>query len=603
MASLNLAGKTSGYVKVTAPDDSSTNPTVVLPSESGELALKSDITGGGGGGGDYTPEKMVWEDVKAERELDKVYTNNNDVPLYVQISFNYDQSVSAFKIDGEVVANVGDSQTGSIGNYSASLFIVPSKSNYELHINSGTPIINVWKEAKMPVAVGTGGKTVAFRGELSANQSVSNSVWTKVNLDEASIDTDSAFTDGKFQPSVAGYYQINGSVGSQNPPLATQTIGAVYKNGVETVLSNHVNSDTGSLRCSINDVIYLNGSTDYLELYGRVQASSDGVIQGLSGSNVALTYLSAVLVSGGSASGDSIWTEEDGKAVYDGDIKVNQVTTGQGNNKNVKNTALGINALSNDVGTGAVDAHGSNTAIGDRSMQDLTTGYFNTAIGTASLQKAVDGYNNTAVGRSSLNYCTSGFDNIGIGREALFGDESRPNTGNSNVGIGTSAIHDCSTGEKNVGIGRSALHFLQSGNENVAIGYGAGNNLETGNNNILIGFGVDTEAVDSQNQTVIGNKDTVNALLRGGLTVKSHLDTVSLTTNANGRVSFPETPSLSTTTQTGNVHMTDTGALYLSTASTYTVEEVDKKLAVKDKLIEKLSARLDELEKKLKKAK
>ena len=48
MASLNLAGKTSGYVKVTAPDDSSTNPTVILPKESGELALKSDITGGGG---------------------------------------------------------------------------------------------------------------------------------------------------------------------------------------------------------------------------------------------------------------------------------------------------------------------------------------------------------------------------------------------------------------------------------------------------------------------------------------------------------------------------------------------------------------------------
>ena len=42
MASLNLAGKTSGYVKLTAPDDSSSNPTVTLPTESGELALKGD---------------------------------------------------------------------------------------------------------------------------------------------------------------------------------------------------------------------------------------------------------------------------------------------------------------------------------------------------------------------------------------------------------------------------------------------------------------------------------------------------------------------------------------------------------------------------------
>ena len=72
MASLNLAGKTSGYVKVTAPDDSSTNPTVVLQTESGELALKSDITGGGGGipeapvdGKQYARKDADWSEVEA----------------------------------------------------------------------------------------------------------------------------------------------------------------------------------------------------------------------------------------------------------------------------------------------------------------------------------------------------------------------------------------------------------------------------------------------------------------------------------------------------------------------------------------------------------
>ena len=58
MASLNLAGKTSGYVKLTAPDDSSNNPTVTLPTESGELALKSDI-GEGGSGGEAQPPIVV----------------------------------------------------------------------------------------------------------------------------------------------------------------------------------------------------------------------------------------------------------------------------------------------------------------------------------------------------------------------------------------------------------------------------------------------------------------------------------------------------------------------------------------------------------------
>ena len=52
-----------------------------------------------------------------------------------------------------------------------------------------------------------------------------------------------------------------------------------------------------------------------------------------------------------------------------------------------------------------------------------------------------------------------------------------------------------------------------------------------------------------------------------------------------------------------NLYITEAGTVHKSTATTYTTEEVDKKLAIKDKLIEKLSDRLDKLEKKLKKAK
>ena len=47
------------------------------------------------------------------------------------------------------------------------------------------------------------------------------------------------------------------------------------------------------------------------------------------------------------------------------------------------------------------------------------------------------------------------------------------------------------------------------------------------------------------------------------------------------------------------MYISSNGAIWKSTATTYTAEEVDKKLAIKDKLIEKLSARLDELEKKV----
>jgi hypothetical protein len=55
-----------------------------------------------------------------------------------------------------------------------------------------------------------------------------------------------------------------------------------------------------------------------------------------------------------------------------------------------------------------------------------------------------------------------------------------------------------------------------------------------------------------------------------------------------------------TTADAPNVHMTAGGSIIKSTTATYSAEEVDARLAIKDKLIEKLSARLDKLEKKVK---
>jgi hypothetical protein len=60
-------------------------------------------------------------------------------------------------------------------------------------------------------------------------------------------------------------------------------------------------------------------------------------------------------------------------------------------------------------------------------------------------------------------------------------------------------------------------------------------------------------------------------------------------------------PNLSTaSSSTTPLGITAEGWIY-KTATTYSAEEVDKKLAIKDKLIEKLSARLDKLEKRMKK--
>ena len=53
----------------------------------------------------------------------------------------------------------------------------------------------------------------------------------KINLNEAYVDTDSALVDGKFKPSVAGWYQVNASVADKCSPRSFQTIAWLYKNG------------------------------------------------------------------------------------------------------------------------------------------------------------------------------------------------------------------------------------------------------------------------------------------------------------------------------------------------------------------------------------
>ena len=107
------------------------------------------------GGGDYTPEKMVWEDKLAEREIDTEYTNTNDVPIYVQLFIDSKTAEAlAFYIDD---VNMGVTSTSGTRTYNTNLHVVPAGSRYELkQSGANASTLRSWHEARMPVAVGTG---------------------------------------------------------------------------------------------------------------------------------------------------------------------------------------------------------------------------------------------------------------------------------------------------------------------------------------------------------------------------------------------------------------------------------------------------------------
>jgi len=116
----------------------------------------------------------------------------------------------------------------------------------------------------------------AFGAYLSANQSVTSGVWTKVLCNTEEFDTNSNYdnaTNYRFQPTVAGYYQVNGATNCEGSTTRSRVICSVWKNGVEYKRGGDQNY-TNCQIASVSTIVYLNGSTDYVELYGLVVAST-----------------------------------------------------------------------------------------------------------------------------------------------------------------------------------------------------------------------------------------------------------------------------------------------------------------------------------------
>jgi hypothetical protein len=102
----------------------------------------------------------------------------------------------------------------------------------------------------------------------------------------------------------------------------------------------------------------------------------------------------------------------------------------------------------------------------------------------------------------------------------------------------------------------------------------------------------DVKSGSSGNVIIGGTSGTGLQLQSGGI--------VAMSIHKDGILNFPFATFPSGSNAGYTLKMNSGGNVYRDTTANYSAEEVDKKLAIKDKLIEKLSARLDKLEKKLK---
>jgi hypothetical protein len=132
-----------------------------------------------------------------------------------------------------------------------------------------------------PATTGTAmvsGNIPAFSVYMSANQAPTNNTQVKCNLDTIVHDTANCFNTStyRFTPNVAGYYHLFGSVAAYSSNTSA-TIGAaiIQKNGTTNVAAAQINGVPYALLLhpSVSQLVYLNGTTDYVELHGLVNAS------------------------------------------------------------------------------------------------------------------------------------------------------------------------------------------------------------------------------------------------------------------------------------------------------------------------------------------
>jgi hypothetical protein len=150
--------------------------------------------------------------------------------------------------------------------------VLQSTGGGSVTINEPTTASNFTQT--LPAATGdvmVSGNMPAFSAYISATQSVTSGVDTKIAFNTEEFDTANCFDTStyRFTPTVAGYYEFNLSV-SFNGSVITNNEIAFYKNGSYYKRGAW---NTAGQQISSSVLIYLNGSTDYVEFYGLINAT------------------------------------------------------------------------------------------------------------------------------------------------------------------------------------------------------------------------------------------------------------------------------------------------------------------------------------------
>lgn len=144
-------------------------------------------------------------------------------------------------------------------------------------VTVSVPAVSGSNTVTIPATTGTvmvSSNMPAFSAYLGSAQTISAGATTKVQCNTKEFDTNSNYdtSNYRFTPTVAGYYQVNCAAQEGAGASVILQIN-LYKNGSLAKKSSYVGG-VAYYACTASTLVYMNGTTDYLEFYIYASASA-----------------------------------------------------------------------------------------------------------------------------------------------------------------------------------------------------------------------------------------------------------------------------------------------------------------------------------------
>ncbi len=393
-----------------------------------------------------------------------------------------------------------------------------SSSTNRIDIGGGTSQHYAAKEIKFHTASNTTTFTGTARMVIDDNSRISLS-----NNDSGTSNTVFGYEAGKLIGSGDNYNVFIGhQVADADMTDATQNVGMGYQ-ALTSLTTGDSNTGVGS------GSLYNLTTGNYNVAMGHLSADAVTTSQ----YNVAIGYDAlGAEVTRGTAVAIGYGALQDQTHASDG---ANSENVGVGflalaeNVTGTSNTSVGFEAMKGASG----QSNSNNTAIGSKSMLDVTTGSNNVAVGKSAGENLTSGGNSVMIGNEAGHGVSTSYYHVLIGDHAghkTLADHgttaigyyalANATSGGYNTAIGYQSLEDNVAGEFNVGLGYQTLKEANS-SQNTAIGYqsgmdvtsgvantfvgsSSGFNITTGGNNVAVGDTALANATDSSNVVAIG---------------------------------------------------------------------------------------------------